>query len=114
MGYMHDIELASGVKAKYSLFYKYDNFVNKLRSCNYLFDKSAEYKNVEGKEHLTFGVEFNQKWKNSDFINSMTEKVVIDGKGLKASKVTSFKGYGDIFDELKVSVKAHVRLLLIF
>jgi hypothetical protein len=114
MGYMHEIELESGVKGKYSLFYKYDNFVNKLRSCNYLFDKTVNYQNVEGQEHLTFGAEFTQKWKNNNMLNSMTEKFVIDSKGVKVSKVTSFKGYGDIFDELKFSIKAHVKLFLIF
>ena len=113
MGYLHNIDVCSGFKVNYSLFYKYDNFVNKLKSCNYLFDKSADYKKVEGQEHLTFGVEVKKNFTDNKFVNSATWKAVVDQKGLKFSKTGNFKGYGDIFDSVNWGIKGNVKLFLI-
>lgn len=114
MGYKHDMDFENGWKVNYALLYKYDNFLNKLRSCNYLFDRTAQYQKVEGTENLTFGTELNYKFKNCDYLNSVTGKYVVNQQGLKVAKVAKFKGYGDLFDGFNFHFKANVNFFLFF
>ena len=109
MGYLHNITFENGFKANYSLFYKYDNFLNKIKSCNYFFDKNTSDTKVEGKENLTFGTEMSYKFKNNDFINSVTGKYVLNQQGLKLSKTVNIKGIENIFDNANISWKAVVK-----
>jgi len=104
----------NGWKLNYSIFYKYDNFVNKLRSCNYLFDRDTPYVKVEGKENLTFGTEMSYKFKENDFLNSVSGKYVLTEQGLKLHKTANFKGYGDLFESLNFSWKANVKNFYFF
>lgn len=108
MGYLHKMDFNNGWKLNYSLFYKYDNFCNKLRSCNYLFDRSTPYVKVDGKETLMFGTEISHKFKNNDYLNSVSAKYVITEQGLKLHKVANFKGFGDIVDNFNFIWKANV------
>ena len=114
MGYLHNITLENGFKINYSLFYKYDNFLNKLRSCNYLFEKNTPYTKVEGKENLTFGIDFSYKFKNIDFINSVNSKIVVNEQGVKASKTLNLCGIKGLFESVNVTWKANVKYFFNF
>ena len=100
--------MENGLKVNYSLFYKYDNFLNKLRSCSYLFNKSIPYTRVDGKENLTFGTQFSYKLKDNTVLNSVGMKYVLNEQGLKVNQTVNLKGFRDVFDNANVSLKANV------
>lgn len=100
--------MENGLKVNSSIFYKYDNFLNKLRSCSYLFNKNIPYTKVEGKENLTVGTELSYKLKDNSMINSVGAKYVFNQQGLKINKTMNLKGFRDIFDNANVSLKANV------
>ena len=111
MGSLHNLDFENGWKVNYSLFYKYDNFVNKMRSCNYLFNRNTPYTKVEGKENLTFGTELSYKFKDNQYLNSCTAKFVVNDQGVKISESVNLKGYGDLFESSNLNFKANVNIL---
>ena len=102
-----------GLKINYSLFYKYENFLNKLKSCNYLrgwtcagpTDKDSH---VEGKEHLSLGSEYIYLFNKNDYITSCTAKVMVSDSAVRLHKNYAFKRCGDYFNSLNLAVKLSV------
>jgi hypothetical protein len=99
------MNFSNGVKLNYSLFYNYENFVNKLYACKYFFDRSpnSEWVPVAGKENLQVGLDFSHNFKNNNYLNSYSGKYVLNHNSLKIHKNVGLKGYGDLFDSLNVS-----------
>lgn len=107
MGYLHKMDFDNGLELNYSLFYKYDNFLNKLNSCNYLFRNGNQAK-VVGQEYLTFGTEASYKPKDNVFVRKLSQKFVINHEGVKTTKTIHFKGYQDYFDSFDFTWKTKV------
>ena len=84
--------------------------MNKLNSCKYLFTKESTCEKVEGKENLQFGTEASYKFKDNDYLNSVSAKFVLTEQGLKLNKSFNLKGCGQVFDEANLSWKANVKL----
>lgn len=102
-----------GLKINYSLFYKYENFLNKLKSCNYLRGCVSEAptekgSHVEGKEHLSLGSEYIYLFNKNDYINSCTAKVMVSDSSVRLHKNYAFKRFGDYFNSLNLAVKFSV------
>jgi hypothetical protein len=97
----------SGIKFNYSLFYNYENFVNKLHACKYFFERNPNAENapVVGKENLQFALDFSHPFKDDAYMNSLGGKAVINHNSVKVYNNLSLKGYGDLFESLNVSCR---------
>lgn len=110
MGYLHKITTSNGTKFGYSLFYNYENIVNKLWACKYFFDRNqkAEWVPVEGKEALQFAADATHSFKDNDYAKSVTGKVVVNHNSVKTYTNLKLKGHGDLFDSLELSTRLFV------
>lgn len=102
----------SGLKINYSLFYKYDNFFQKIESLN-LFGHShhghdTTKKPHEGKSHLSLGSEYIYLLKKNPYLTSITGKVLVSENAIRFHKNYSFKKWGDYFNSLNLAMKFNV------
>lgn len=99
-----------GLKINYSLFYKYDDFINELRS-GFILTKGVNAENkLKSKEHLFLGIEFIYFMKNNPYMSSVTCKTLFCKNAIKLHKNYSFKKYCDFYDRLDLAVNLSVNI----
>jgi len=138
LGYLHNMDFTKrdidgtiyGLKINYSLFYKYDDFVNLLKSENLIkkqehhqqkinLDNIKDKDNITtpikatpitSKENLTLGSEFIYLFYKNDYLYSCTGKMMLSDAAIRFHKNILFKNWGDYFKYLDLAFKFNVRM----
>lgn len=122
LGFLHNMDFTKlnmegsiyGLRANYSLFYKYEDFIHLLKKENIIKKGDHYNQNVNaplvGKEFLTLGSEFTYLFDKNDYLHSCTSKVLISDSAIRLHKNLLFKKFGDFFNYLNVSLKFNVRI----
>lgn len=111
-----------GLRANYSVFYKYEDFISLLKKEKVISDntpKTAQGAKPEttasvGKESLSLGSELIYLFDKNDYLYSCTAKILVTDSALRFHKSLLFKKWGDYFNYLNVAFKFNVNFFLIF
>lgn len=124
LGYLHNMDFTKrnldgtvfGLRANYSIFYKYEDFISWLKRENIISDNkpthTAQGANptapLVGKEFLSLGSEFIYLFDKNDYLHSCTAKVLVTDSAVRLHKNLLFKKWGEYFNYLSVAFKFNV------
>jgi hypothetical protein len=127
LGYLHNMDFTKrspdgtiyGLRANYSLFYKYEDFITWLKKEKIISkgDNHPGAQNVSsplaGKECLSLGSEFIYLFDKNDYLYSCTAKVLVTDTAIRIHKNLLFKKWGDYYNYLNVAFKFNVKIIKI-